>query len=217
VTSATTSGRGKQVVVFDYGSGNVHSAVKALEAAGADVRLTADRAAVQEADGLYVPGVGAFGSVMAGLQAARGPELIERRLAGGRAVLGVCVGLQVLFAEGVEGGGSVEGLGEWPGTVDRLEAPVLPHMGWDLVSAPEGSRLFAGIADQRFYFVHSYGVREWSMPPSNSLRAPLVTWGHHGGPFVAAVENGALAATQFHPEKSGAAGLRLLTNWLETL
>jgi glutamine amidotransferase len=207
----------KRVTVFDYGSGNVHSAVKALEAAGADVRLTADRVAVEEADGLYVPGVGAFGSVMAGLQAARGHELIERRLAGGRPVLGVCVGLQVMFAEGVEGGVTTEGLGEWPGTVERLEAPVLPHMGWDLVTVPDGSRLFAGLEAERFYFVHSYGVREWALPESNSLRAPLVTWGDHGGPFVAAVENGALAATQFHPEKSGAAGLRLLTNWLETL
>ncbi|WP_375407205.1 imidazole glycerol phosphate synthase subunit HisH [uncultured Amnibacterium sp.] len=206
-----------RVSVFDYGSGNVHSAVKALEAAGADVRLTADRDDVQSADGLYVPGVGAFGSVMAGLQAAHGPELIERRLAGGRSVLGVCVGLQVLFAEGVEGGQAIEGLGEWPGTVERLDAPVLPHMGWDLVTAPEGSRLFAGIGSERFYFVHSYGVRDWVLPESASLRAPLVTWSDHGGPFVAAVENGALAATQFHPEKSGAAGLRLLANWLETL
>lgn len=206
-----------RVSVFDYGSGNVHSAVKALEAAGADVRLTADRDDVQSADGLYVPGVGAFGSVMAGLQAAHGPELIERRLAGGRSVLGVCVGLQVLFAEGLEGGEAIEGLGEWPGTVERLDAPVLPHMGWDLVTAPEGSRLFAGIGSERFYFVHSYGVRDWVLPESASLRAPLVTWSDHGGPFVAAVENGALAATQFHPEKSGAAGLRLLANWLETL
>ena len=206
-----------RVSVFDYGSGNVHSAVKALEAAGADVRLTADRDDVQSADGLYVPGVGAFGSVMAGLQAAHGPELIERRLAGGRSVLGVCVGLQVLFAEGLEGGEAIEGLGEWPGTVERLDAPVLPHMGWDLVTAAEGSRLFAGIGSERFYFVHSYGVRDWVLPESASLRAPLVTWSDHGGPFVAAVENGALAATQFHPEKSGAAGLRLLANWLETL
>jgi glutamine amidotransferase len=205
------------VTVFDYGSGNVHSAVKALEAAGADVRLTADRAAVQDADGLYVPGVGAFGSVMAGLQAARGPELIERRLAGGRPVLGVCVGLQVLFDRGLEGGEAIEGLGQWPGTVERLDAPVLPHMGWDLVSAPAETQLFAGIGGERFYFVHSYGVREWELLPSGSLRAPLVTWGDHGGPFVAAVENGVLSATQFHPEKSGAAGLRLLANWLETL
>ena len=206
-----------RVTVFDYGSGNVHSAVKALEAAGADVRLTADRAAVMEADGLYVPGVGAFASVMSGLEAERGPELIGRRLAGGRPVLGVCVGLQVLFDRGVEGGVETEGMGEWPGTVERLDAPVLPHMGWDLVRSPEESRLFAGIRDERFYFVHSYGVREWTMEPHDRLTAPMVTWGEHGGPFVAAVENGPLAATQFHPEKSGAAGLRLLTNWLETL
>ena len=206
-----------RVTVFDYGSGNLHSAVKALEAAGADVRLSGDRAAAQDADGLYVPGVGAFGAVMAGLEAAHGPEIIDRRLAGGRPVLGVCVGLQVLFERGLEGGEAVPGIGEWPGVVERLEAPVLPHMGWDLVTAPEGSRLFAGIADERFYFVHSYGVRAWTMPPSDRLAAPIVTWGDHGGPFVAAVENGALAATQFHPEKSGAAGLRLLANWLETL
>ena len=172
---------------------------------------------MQEADGLYVPGVGAFASVMAGLAAARGPELIERRLAGGRPVLGVCVGLQVLFERGDEGGDVTEGLGEWPGVVERLDAPVLPHMGWDTVSVPSGSRLFAGLADERFYFVHSYGVRDWAMLPSASLAAPLVTWGDHGGPFVAAVENGPLSATQFHPEKSGSAGLRLLTNWLETL
>ncbi|WP_375387680.1 imidazole glycerol phosphate synthase subunit HisH [uncultured Amnibacterium sp.] len=206
-----------RVTVFDYGSGNVHSAVKALEAAGAHVRLTADRAAVMSADGLYVPGVGAFASVMSGLDAARGPELIERRLAGGRPVLGVCVGLQVLFERGEEGGDVVQGLGEWPGVVERLDAPVLPHMGWDTVRAPGGSRLFAGIGEQRFYFVHSYGVRDWTFEPSASLRPPVVTWGDHGGPFVAAVENGPLAATQFHPEKSGAAGLRLLANWLETL
>ena len=206
-----------RVTVFDYGSGNVHSAVKALEAAGADVALTADRAAVMEADGLYVPGVGAYASVMSGLQAARGPELIERRLAGGRPVLGVCVGLQVLFERGDEGGEVTEGMGEWPGVVERLDAPVLPHMGWDTVRAPAGTRLFAGIADERFYFVHSYGVREWTMQEHERLAAPLVTWGDHGGPFVAAVENGPLSATQFHPEKSGTAGLRLLSNWLETL
>lgn len=204
-------------MVLDYGSGNLHSAVKALEAAGAEVLLSGDRAAAQEADGLYVPGVGAFGAVMAGLAAARGPEIIERRLAGGRPVLGVCVGLQVLFDRGLEGGETISGMGQWPGVVERLEAPVLPHMGWDLVTAPEGSRLFAGIDAERFYFVHSYGVRHWTMPPSGSIAAPLVTWGDHGGPFVAAVENGPLAATQFHPEKSGTAGLRLLANWLETL
>lgn len=212
-----TTAAAPRVVVFDYGSGNVHSAVRALERAGADVRLTADRRAAQEADGLVVPGVGAFAAVMAGLVAARGPDLIERRLAGGRPVLGVCVGLQVLFEHGVEGGGETPGLGEWPGSVDRLDAPVLPHMGWNTVTAPSGSRLFAGVASERFYFVHSYGVRAWTMPESDRLAAPLVTWADHGGPFVAAVENGPLCATQFHPEKSGAAGRRLLVNWLGIL
>jgi len=205
------------VAVFDYGSGNVHSAVKALEAAGAEVRLTADRAAAAAADGLLVPGVGAFGAVMSALASARGPEVIERRLAGGRPVLGICVGMQVLFERGVEGDGVTEGLGEWPGTVDRLDAPVLPHMGWNEVRVADGSRLFAGIERERFYFVHSYAVRAWSMPAEGRRAAPLVTWSEHGGPFVAAVENGPLSATQFHPEKSGDAGVRLLANWLETL
>ena len=205
------------VAVLDYGSGNVHSAVKALESVGAEVSLTADRGAVQSADGLLVPGVGAFASVMAALAAARGAELIDRRLAGGRSVLGICVGLQVMFDRGLEGGRETDGLGEWPGVVERLEAPVLPHMGWDEVRPPAGTRLFAGIERERFYFVHSYGVRHWSMPEGGRQTPPLVTWAEHGGAFVAAVENGPLAATQFHPEKSGAAGLRLLTNWLETL
>ena len=215
---AGAPGARPRVVVFDYGSGNVHSAVKALDRAGEDVVLTADRAAVQAADGLFVPGVGSFSAVMSGLAAARGPELIERRLAGGRPVLGVCVGLQVLFERGLEGPEATDGLGEWPGVVERLDAPVLPHMGWDVVRAPDGSRLFAGIGGERFYFVHSYGVRDWTMGGGGGpLAAPLVTWADHGGPFVAAVENGPLSATQFHPEKSGAAGLRLLSNWLETL
>ena len=205
------------VALLDYGSGNVHSAAKALEAAGADVELTADRATVLAADGLVVPGVGAFGSVMESLRRAHGDELIDRRLAGGRPVLGVCVGMQVLFDHGIEGGADTQGLGEWPGTVDRLHAPVLPHMGWNEVQAPEESVLFAGLHDERFYFVHSYGVRAWTMPEHERLKHPTVTWAEHGEPFVAAVENGPLSATQFHPEKSGKAGVQLLRNWVATL
>ena len=205
------------MALLDYGSGNVHSAAKALEAAGADVRLTADREAVLAADGLVVPGVGAFASVMDSLRRARGDELIDRRLAGGRPVLGVCVGMQVLFERGIEGRTETQGLGEWPGTVDRLEAPVLPHMGWDEVRAPEASALFAGLQDERFYFVHSFGVRTWTMPESTRLAHPTLTWAEHGSPFLAAVENGPLSATQFHPEKSGKAGVQLLRNWVATL
>ncbi|GAA1696345.1 imidazole glycerol phosphate synthase subunit HisH [Microbacterium sediminicola] len=206
-----------RVAVLDYGSGNVHSAVKALIAAGADARLTADRDEIMDADGLVVPGVGAFSAVMGALTASRGDELIERRLAGGRPVLGICVGMQVMFEHGVERGVDTVGLGEWPGAVTELDAPVLPHMGWNTVDAGHGTRLFAGLEDQRFYFVHSYAAQSWTMQVDPPFPEPVVTWATHGGEFVAAVENGPLCATQFHPEKSGDAGIRLLANWLDTV
>jgi glutamine amidotransferase len=210
------------VVVLDYGSGNLRSAVRALERAGADVTLTADRQAAQDADGLVVPGVGAFAACMAGLRAVHGPEVIGRRLAGGRPVLGICVGMQVLFERGVEHGVETDGCDEWPGVVERLRAPVVPHMGWNTVEAPAESRLFEGVEHERFYFVHSYGVRDWRLVTNGRTRPPLVTWSEHGPAgsadrFVAAVENGPLSATQFHPEKSGDAGARLLRNWIDGL
>ncbi|MGO1317083.1 MAG: imidazole glycerol phosphate synthase subunit HisH [Cellulomonadaceae bacterium] len=209
------------VVVLDYGFGNVRSAVRALERVGADVELTSDRSAAENADGLLVPGVGAFASVMAGLRQVRGDQIIERRLAGGRPVLGICVGMQVMFEAGDEHGVHTEGLGEWPGLVDRLEAPVVPHMGWATVAPPAESILFDEVADERFYFVHSYAARTFTLgqdePADSRFRPPLVTWSDHGGPFVAAVENGPLSATQFHPEKSGDAGAQLLANWVATL
>ena len=205
------------VVVLDYGSGNVHSAAKALELAGARVELTADRDRVAAADGLLVPGVGAFSAVMASLNAVRGGAMIEKRLTGSRPVLGICVGMQVLFENGVERGNETPGLGEWPGTVTELDAPVLPHMGWNTVEAPEDSRLFAGIRDERFYFVHSYGATEWTLDVQPPFPAPMLTWAEHGSRFIAAIENGPLTATQFHPEKSGEPGIHLLRNWLGTL
>jgi len=206
------------VVVLDYGSGNLRSAVRALERAGATVTLTADRQAAQDADGLVVPGVGAFAACMAGLRAVKGHEVIGRRLAGGRPVLGICVGMQILFERGVEHGVETEGCDEWPGVVERLQAPVVPHMGWNTVDVPSGSTLFDGVAGERFYFVHSYGVRDWRLVTNDRTRAPLVTWAEHGGDrFVAAVENGPLSATQFHPEKSGDAGAALLRNWVKSL
>ena len=207
----------RSVVVLDYGSGNVRSAVRAVERAGARVELTADYDAALDADGLVVPGVGAFAACMHGLKAVRGPEIIGRRLAGGRPVLGICVGMQVLFEVGVEHGVTTEGCGEWPGVVERLNAPVLPHMGWNTVAVPQGSVLFRGLERERFYFVHSYGVREWTLHASGRFVEPLVTWAEHGERFVAAVENGPLSATQFHPEKSGDAGAALLRNWLDSL
>ena len=207
-----------QVVVFDYGSGNLRSAVRALERTGAAVTLTADRTAAMEADGLVVPGVGAFAACVTGLRAVPGHEVIGRRLAGGRPVLGICVGMQILFADGVEHGVRTTGLDEWPGTVERIQAPVVPHMGWNTVEVPVGSQLFAGVEGERFYFVHSYGVRDWTLRTDGHTRAPLVTWATHGGDrFVAAVENGPLVATQFHPEKSGDAGAALLRYWVSSL
>lgn len=207
----------KLVAVLDYGSGNLHSVVKALELAGADVVLTRDPETVMRADGLLVPGVGAFDAVMKQLRSVRGDELIDRRLAGGRAVLGICVGEQVMFDSGVEHGIESEGLGQWPGVVRKLHAERLPHMGWNTVEAPEGSTLFAGIQDERFYFVHSYAATEWAIEGRTESTKPMVTWAEHGERFIAAVENGPLSATQFHPEKSGQAGIRLLRNWVESL
>jgi len=212
--------RRPSVVVLDYGFGNIRSAQRALERAGADVTVTADQRAGTEADGLVVPGVGAFSACMAGLRAVRGDRVIDRRLVGGRPVLGICVGFQILFDEGVERSESpTEGCGQWPGRVERLQARVLPHMGWNRVDVPAGSRLFAGIEHERFYFVHSYGVRSFDFVRSSShLRPPLVTWTDYDGDhFVAAVENGPLSATQFHPEKSGDAGAALLRTWVTSL
>lgn len=208
-----------RVVVFDYGSGNVRSACRALEHVGADVELTADRDAALGADGLFVPGVGAFKAVMEQLTAVDGHSIIDQRLAGGRPVIGVCVGIQVMFERSTEKG-ETEGLGQWPGIVELLDAPVVPHMGWSPVEAAHGSRLFAGVEDQRFYFVHSYAAltdpAELLGPGATAL--PLTSWSRHGqSRFVAAVENGPLMGTQFHPEKSGEAGLALLKNWLDTL
>lgn len=206
-----------RVVVFDYGSGNVHSALKAVEAAGASVTLTHDRNEALEAEGLLVPGVGAFATVMEGLRQAQGDSLIEKRLAGGRPVMGICVGLQVMCEEGLEHGVRTEGLGQWPGQVQKLDSPILPHMGWNTVDVGSGSVLFEGVEQERFYFVHSYALTDWSMPEGSPLAEPVVTWSEHGEKFVAAVENGALSATQFHPEKSGPAGIHLLRNWVRSL
>ena len=203
----------KKLVVLDYGSGNLRSAQRALERVGADVEVTADAAAAAAADGLVVPGVGAYEACMTGLRSIGGEKIIAERVAAGRPVLGVCVGMQILFARGVEFGVESVGCGQWPGSVTRLDAPVVPHMGWNVVQAAPGSALFKGLdADTRFYFVHSYAAQRWEGDPS-----ALLTWATHHVPFLAAVEDGALAATQFHPEKSGDAGAALLANWVEGL
>lgn len=207
------------VVVLDYGSGNLRSAQRALEAAGATVQVTASAEISAAADGLVVPGVGAFEACARGLHAIGGARLIERRLAGGRPVLGICVGMQVMFEAGEEHGLVSPGWAQWPGRVEQLQAPILPHMGWNTVEPPAESVLFDGLAHERFYFVHSYAAKSLDLGDAGtaSVKPPLVTWTEYGQRFVSAVENGPLSATQFHPEKSGEAGIRLLRNWLATL
>lgn len=206
-------GSSRKVVVLDYGSGNLRSAQRALERTGADVVVTADASAAFEADGLVVPGVGAYEACMTGLRGIGGEQIIAERLAAGRPVLGVCVGMQILFTRGVEFGVQTEGCAQWPGAVTRLDAPVIPHMGWNVVDAPADSTLFRGLdAATRFYFVHSYAAQTWTGDADARL-----TWATHQVPFLAAVENGPLSATQFHPEKSGDAGAALLRNWVDSL
>ncbi|HET9872078.1 MAG TPA: imidazole glycerol phosphate synthase subunit HisH [Propionibacteriaceae bacterium] len=203
----------RSVVVLDYGSGNIRSAERAIARAGVDVTVTVDRDAALEADGLVVPGVGAFAACMDGLRSVDGQSIIAQRVARGRPVLAICVGHQVLFSSGVEHGVRADGCGIWPGVVEQVQADRLPHMGWNTVQPAVGSQLFAGIEDQRFYFVHSYAVRQLPAEPER-----LVTWAEHGGDrFVAAVEEGAVWSTQFHPEKSGDAGAALIHNWVAVL
>ncbi|MEW2143775.1 imidazole glycerol phosphate synthase subunit HisH [Micromonospora vinacea] len=203
------------VVVLDYGSGNLRSAERALAAAGADVRVTDDLAAAAAADGLVVAGVGAYAACMAGIEALGAGPVIAERVAAGRPVLGICVGMQVLFEHGDEHGVVTKGLGLLPGGVTRLAATRLPHMGWNTVRAPRESVLFAGLTEQsRFYFVHSYAMGD---PAALAAAGATVTTAHHDTDFVAAVERGALSAAQFHPEKSADTGAALLRNWLATL
>lgn len=208
------------IVVFDYGFGNVRSMMRALMGLNVDVMLTADIDQAWQADGVVVPGVGAFAACMEGLRQAGGDELIRRRVRAGKAVLGVCVGQQIMFGRGVEHGVHADGLGLIDGEVSLLDAPVVPHMGWNTVEAPSGSRLLDGVAQERFYFVHSYGVSQARDAHDEVWRAvgdppSLVTWCEYGqARFVAAYERGSLCATQFHPEKSGEAGMRLLRNWV---
>ena len=203
------------IAILDYGSGNLRSALRAFERAGRDVVLTSDYNIALEAEGLVVPGVGAFGACMQGLKSVRGDQLVRERLAKARPTIGICVGMQILFARGVEHGDH-EGVGIWPATVEKLEAKVLPHMGWNTVESAPGSSLFKGVEGESFYFVHSYGVTDLNQVKASNPGA-LHTWTDYDQKFLAAIEDGAFSATQFHPEKSGDAGLQLIKNWVSSL
>jgi glutamine amidotransferase len=198
------------IAILDYGSGNVRSALRAFERAGKEVLLTSDYSVALEAEGLVVPGVGAFGACMQGLKSVRGDQLVRERISLSRPTIGICVGMQIFFAEGVEHG-QHQGVGVWPSTVEKLSAPVLPHMGWNTVVTAPGSQLFKGVEGESFYFVHSYGV---TSPVEGSA---LHSWSDYDTRFLAAIEDGVISATQFHPEKSGDAGLQLIKNWVSGL
>lgn len=198
------------IAILDYGSGNLRSALRAFERAGKEVVLTSDYQVALEAQGLVVPGVGAFGACMQGLKSIRGDELVRARAALSRPTIGICVGMQIFFARGVEHG-SHEGVGIWPATVEKLESKVLPHMGWNTVEVSDNSQLFKGVEGESFYFVHSYAVT--SEIPGDALQS----WTDYDTRFLAAIEDGVISATQFHPEKSGDAGLHLIKNWVATL
>ena len=178
--------------------------------------ITSDKKVCVEAAGLVIPGVGAFAACMDGLDQVGAAAIIDARLMAARPILGICVGMQVLFALGVEHGISRSGLAQWPGTVERLPADVLPHMGWSQVQPPQDSLLFRGVEQERFYFVHSFAAQRWELARSESLAPAKLTWSEYGNRFLSAVENGALSATQFHPEKSGDAGATLIENWIAT-
>lgn len=211
---------GPSVVVFEYGAGNIHSACQALAEMGARVTLTDGAQKVRDADGVMVPGVGAIGYVMDRFRSHGGQDLMLERVQADKPLLGICVGMQILFQDATEKGAH-EGLGFFNGTVEELPAARLPHMGWGQVQCPVGSQMFQDIADAHFYFVHSYARL---LQPGQAIencqhpdRTVLTTAAPHGTQFAAALESGPLWATQFHPEKSGAAGLRLLGNWLNTI
>ena len=196
------------IAILDYGSGNLRSAQRAFETSGREVVITSDYQVALNADGLVVPGVGAFAACMEGLITVRGDQIVRERIAAARPTLGICVGMQIFFSQGLEHGVH-PGVGIWNATVEKLEAPILPHMGWNSVKAGAGSQLFNGVEEEAFYFVHSYAVK-------NPVGATS-TLSNYGEDFLAAVEDGAIAATQFHPEKSGDAGLHLIKNWVQTL
>ena len=196
------------IAILDYGSGNLRSALRAFETTGKDVVLTSDYEVALEADGLVVPGVGAFGACMTGLKSVRGDQLVRDRIAKSRPTIGICVGMQILFDRGVEHG-SFDGVGALTGTVEKMDAPVLPHMGWNTVRIEGTSKLFKGVERDSFYFVHSYAVK------NSNVSNYAVT--DYFGEFISAIEDGSVSATQFHPEKSGAAGLKLISNWVESL
>ena len=197
------------IAILDYGSGNLRSAQRAFELAHKQVVVTSDPKICMEAEGLIVPGVGAFAACMDQLISVGGREIVAERISKERPVFGICVGMQVLFDASSEKK-NYAGLGVLPGEVDLIKAPLLPHMGWNSITTGSGSKLFKGVENEMFYFVHSYAAKTKVPDAVNSTC-------EYGEEIIAAVERGYVVATQFHPEKSGDAGAKLISNWVASL
>lgn len=197
------------IAILDYGSGNLRSAQRAFALSGDETIVTSDFNICLEADGLVVPGVGAYSACMNQLRAAQGDVIIQERVALGRPLIGICVGMQILFSSGTEKG-EHSGLAIFDGSVSQIDAKILPHIGWNNVQAGAGSKLFQGLQDEAFYFVHSYAAKL-------EVNEAINSWCTYNENFLAAVERGVVSAVQFHPEKSGRAGAKLISNWVETL
>lgn len=191
-----------RVGIMDYGVGNLHSISKGFERAGASVEVVSDASALERAECIVFPGVGAFGAAMGRLRQSA-PALLDA-MSSGTPVLGICLGMQILFERSEESEG--DGIGAFKGAVERLRSARVPHMGWNEVSHDEDP-LFDGIPqNSRFYFANSYVCRP--------LEKVGIAETHYGDTFVSAVRKGRLCGVQFHPEKSGAVGLRLLGNFV---
>lgn len=199
------------IAIFDYGSGNLRSALRAFETTGQQVVVTSDIQTLKSAQGLVIPGVGAFSACVASLLKFKASEIIQYRVAKQLPIFGICVGMQILFSDSQEGAPADKkaGIGIWPNKVVKLSNPILPHIGWNTVSAGSNSVLFNGLDQEQFYFVHSYAVVESA--------GKIASWSDYDQKFLAAVEDGTVVATQFHPEKSGKAGLKLISNWVASL
>ena len=179
------------IAILDYGSGNLRSAERAFATAGKDVVVTSDRSVALEAEGLVVPGVGAFAACMSGLNAVDGAAIVRERLAKERPTLGICIGMQIMFSEGTEHSEKAAhaGIGIWQGVVSKLDAPILPHMGWNSVEASSTSTLFKGVEGESFYFVHTYAAKQ--------AVGTTQAWSTHGEKFLAAVEDGYIVQRSF--------------------
>ena len=191
------------IAILDYGSGNLRSAQRAFARTGHEVVITSDSKTFLSADAFVVPGVGAFGACLKQLQEIDGDSLVKNAIETKKPLFGICVGMQILFTTGDEKG-SHEGLGFFQGNISMLDAPVLPHIGWNNVEV--NSPIFDGLTDAMFYFVHSYAAK---LAPVDAQ----ITWTTYSERFIAAIEKENIFATQFHPEKSGDAGAKLIANW----